>query len=81
MYRDAEGVKNYKLQVTGHVWCQSQDGLPAPGLMNTHLHDIAAFLTVCSEAVHFLTVHLHTKALSVIEGEGRYTLLYLCFKL
>lgn len=57
-------MKNCKLQVTGYVWCQNQACLPAPGLMNTHLHDIAAFLTDRSEAVHFLTVRLCTKALS-----------------
>lgn len=31
--------------------------------------------------MHFLTVQLYTNAVSVTEGEGKYTLLYLCFKL
>lgn len=49
--------------------------------MNTHLHDIDIFPTDLSKAMHFVTVRLYTKALSVTEGEGKYTLLYLCFKL
>ena len=50
-------------------------------LMNIHLHDIDIFLTDLSKAMHFLTVRLYTKAVSVTEGEGKYTLLYLRFKL
>jgi len=49
--------------------------------MNIHLHDTDIFFTGLSKAMHFLTVQLYTRVLSVTEGEGKYTLLYLCFNL
>lgn len=48
--------------------------------MNLHLHDIDISITDLSKAMHFLTVQMYTKALSIMKGEGKYSLLYLCFK-
>ena len=76
-----KSVKNCKLQVATCSFRVRHVCLHLVSLMNIHLHDTDIFFTGLSKAMHFLTVQLYTRVLSVTEGEGKYTLLYLCFNL